>query len=99
MSKATSKPHKVKDMQAEYDFASMKGGVRGKYTQAYRAGHAVRIHQDDGTTLVQHFNLEEGAVVIEPDLREYFPDAEAVNTALRCLVPLMPRKRKAKVKA
>lgn len=25
-------------MRAEYDFASMKGGVRGKYVQRYRAG-------------------------------------------------------------
>jgi len=26
------------DMRPEYDFASMKGGVRGKYVRAYRAG-------------------------------------------------------------
>ena len=26
------------DMPAEYDFASMKGGVRGKYAAQYRAG-------------------------------------------------------------
>ena len=26
------------DIQAEYDFASMKGGVRGKYADRYRAG-------------------------------------------------------------
>jgi hypothetical protein len=25
-------------MRAEYDFAAMKGGVRGKYTSRYRAG-------------------------------------------------------------
>ena len=25
-------------MRAEYDFASMKGGVRGKYAKQYRAG-------------------------------------------------------------
>ena len=25
-------------MRPEYDFASMKGGVRGKYTKQYRAG-------------------------------------------------------------
>jgi len=28
----------VNGMRAEYDFASMKGGVRGKYTKRYRAG-------------------------------------------------------------
>lgn len=28
----------VNDMLPEYDFASMKGGVRGKYAAQYRAG-------------------------------------------------------------
>jgi hypothetical protein len=28
----------VTDMRPEYDFASMKGGVRGKYVKKYRAG-------------------------------------------------------------
>ena len=28
----------VNDMRPEYDFASMKGGVRGKYAKRYRAG-------------------------------------------------------------
>lgn len=26
------------DLRPEYDFASMSGGVRGKYAEAYRAG-------------------------------------------------------------
>lgn len=103
MSTATSKPTPAvaadSDLRAEYDFSQMTGGVRGKYAKAYRAGHTVKIHQDDGTTIVQHFKLEEGAVIIEPDVRPYFPDEEAVNTALRCLIPLMPKKRKPKVKA
>jgi hypothetical protein len=29
---------KDNDMRAEYDFAAMKGGVRGKYVSRYRAG-------------------------------------------------------------
>lgn len=28
----------IEDMRPEYDFASMKGGVRGKYVKRYRAG-------------------------------------------------------------
>jgi hypothetical protein len=32
-------------------------------------------------------------VYLEPDLREYFPNAEAVNKALRCLVPLLASKK------
>jgi len=27
-------------------------------------------------------------VYLEPDLREFFPNAESVNKALRCLLPL-----------
>lgn len=86
------------DMRSEYDFKSMTGGVRGKYYKAYRAGHTVKIHKADGTTLVQHFKLEDGAVMLEPDVREYFPNSEAVNKTLRCLIPLMAEKHRAKVK-
>lgn len=86
------------DMLPEYDFASMTGGVRGKYYHAYRAGHTVKVHKADGTTAVQYFRLEDGAVMLEPDVREYFPDSAAVNMALRCLIPLLPKKRRAKGK-
>jgi uncharacterized protein YdiU (UPF0061 family) len=82
------------DMLPEYDFASMKGGVRGKYYKAYREGHTVEIHKADGTTSVQYFRLEDGAVMLEPDVREYFPDSEAVNRALRALIAIAPRGRK-----
>ena len=103
MGKATSKRHKTAltppEMRAEYDLAALKGGVRGKYYQDYRAGHTVKIDREDGTTVIQHFELKDGAVMLEPDVREYFPDSAAVNTALRCLIPLMPKKRKTKVKA
>lgn len=87
------------EMRSEYDFASMSGGVRGKYYKAYRAGHTVTIHKANGTTTVQHFTLQDGAVMLEPDVRQYFPDSEAVNNALRCLIPLLPKKRKTRVKA
>ncbi|HEY89566.1 MAG TPA: hypothetical protein G4N98_07520 [Thermoflexia bacterium] len=101
MKKGTSKQANLEndDMRSEYDFASMEGGVRGKYYKAYRAGHTVKIHQSDGTTTVQHFTLEEGAVLLEPDVRDYFPDSESVNAALRSLIMLIPQKRRAGVKA
>jgi hypothetical protein len=86
------------DVRPEYDFKSMKGGVRGKYYKAYRAGHTVKIHKADGTTIVQHFRLEDGAVLLEPQVREYFPDSEAVNNALRGLIALLPKKHGTKVK-
>ena len=86
------------EMHPEYDFTNLAGGVRGKYYKAYRAGHTVKIHKADGTTLVQHFKLEDGAVMLEPKVREYFSSSEAVNKALRCLIPLMPKKRRVKTK-
>lgn len=78
-------------MRAEYDFS---GGVRGKHAAAYHQGHTVTIHKKDGTTIVQNFKLEEGAVVLAPDVREYFPDAESVNNALRTLISIAPKSRK-----
>ncbi len=99
MKKAMSKSKKGNkdDMQSEYDFKSMTGGVRGKYYKSYRTGHTVKIKKANGTTLVQLFKLEEGTVSIEPDLRKCFPDSGSVNKAIRCLTPLLPKKRKAKV--
>ncbi len=82
------------DMLPEYDFS---GGVRGKHYKAYRRGHTVRIRKADGSVAVQHFTPEEGAVILEPDVREYFPDSESVNNALRSLIMLIPRKKKAAI--
>lgn len=79
-------------MLPEYDFAR---GVRGKHHVAYREGHTVEIHKAEGTTDVRYFTLEDGAVVLEPDVRQYFPDSDAVNKALRTLISLVPEKRKA----
>lgn len=88
----TRRPEEERDdMLPEYDFTGKKG-VRGKYYQAYRQGHTVIIGEDDGTVSVRYFTLEDGAVMLEPDVREYFPDSEAVNAALRSLIALVPRK-------
>lgn len=73
------------DMREEYDFSTMKG-ERGKYYQAYRKGHTVLIHKENGDVEVHYFTLEDGAVLLEPDVRRYFPDSEAVNRALRGLI-------------
>jgi hypothetical protein len=45
-------------MRPEYDFKNMKGGARGKYYKAYRAGHTVKIHKADGTTEVHYFKRD-----------------------------------------
>lgn len=88
---SNKKPKAKPDMLPEYDFTG-KQGVRGKYYQAYRQGHTVQIVQSDGTLTTQYFTLEEGAVMLEPDVKQYFPDSDAVNRALRVLITAVPAK-------
>lgn len=78
------------EMEPLYDFS---GGVRGKHAQAYGLGYQVIIHKEDGTTEVQEFTLPEGAIMLDPDVRPYFPDAESVNRALRGLIQLIPHQQ------
>lgn len=80
------------DMLPEYDFTD---GIRGKHYKAYREGHTVKIHQADGSVAMHSFGLNEGAVLLEPAVQEYFPDSESVNQALRSLIALIPQKRSA----
>ena len=91
----TEEPTTIEDMRPEYDFSTMKGGVRGKYCKAYREGYKVVVHKEDGTDSVQYFKLEDGAVMLEPDVRKYFPTSGAVNKALRSLIEIIPVKRSA----
>ena len=70
-------------MRAEYDFST---GVRGKHYKAYRQGHLVKVEKQDGSTEVHYFALEEGSVMLDPDIRQHFPDSESVNKALRSLI-------------
>ena len=93
MKKATSKPHStVKDRYAEYDFSR---GMRGKHAQALEQGYTIEIHQPDGTTLIEQVQPAPGVVLLDPDIREYFPDSQSVNDALRALIKLIPAQRKA----
>jgi hypothetical protein len=80
-------------MKKEYDFIGVSG-VRGKYHKAYRKGHTVTVHNDDGTATVQYFTQEDGAVMLEPDVRKYFSTPEAVNKALRMLISVFPEKNR-----
>ncbi|KAF0107274.1 MAG: hypothetical protein FD146_1752 [Anaerolineaceae bacterium] len=73
-------------MRPEYDFT---GGTRGKHYRAMQAGYKIAIYQADGTTVVKEMPPAQGVVVLEPDVRAFFPDSEAVNTALRSLIDLM----------
>ncbi len=82
-------------MRTEYDFSA---GVCGKHYKAMQAGYTITIHKADGTTVVKDVMPKEGAVVIEPDIRAYFPDSESVNKTLRCLITLLSKKRRTKAK-
>ena len=66
---------------------------RGRYYDALQQGHSVRIREEDGTTTIQHYQLDEGTVMLDPDVREYFPDAKSVNAALRSLIALIPARQ------
>jgi hypothetical protein len=83
-------PAEDDDMLPEYDFS---GGERGKHYQARQKGYTIKIHKRDGTTLVQHITRA-GDITLEPDVREYFPNSQAVNHALRTLIALFPEQRK-----
>lgn len=69
------------EMRSEYDFSGKKG-VRGKYYQAIKDGYMTIVHKTDGSTET----TETKPIFLEHDLRERFPNSQAVNKALRELV-------------
>ena len=73
-------------MRAEYDFSQAE---RGKFYRPLDKGYTVHVKQSDGTETVKHYTLAEGAVLLEPDVRAYFPDSQSVNEALRSLIQLV----------
>lgn len=90
MKKKPSRTPKAQNgIRAEYDFS---GGVRGKHYKSRRLGYIVRIHKADGTNEVREIDRE-GSVVLEADVRKYFPNSKAVNRALRTLIELFPQSR------
>ncbi|HYA42815.1 MAG TPA: hypothetical protein VEF34_16035 [Syntrophobacteraceae bacterium] len=97
MKKASTKEARKDDdgVRSEYDFT---GGTRGKHYRAMQAGYTITVHKPDGETLVKEVSPRKGLVVLAPDVQKYFPDSESVNTALRSLIKLIPRKRAEGVK-
>lgn len=61
------------EMRPEYDLSQLKGVVRGKYVERYKAG----------TNLI----------LLESDVHAAFPDAGAVNEALRLLMRVARRQK------
>ena len=77
------------------DYAAGCQRMRGmSWARQYQRGHTVKVNKTDGTTVIQHFKLEDGAVVLAPDVREYFSDADSVNQALRTIIGLIPQRRR-----
>ncbi|HLY31643.1 MAG TPA: hypothetical protein VKQ36_11480 [Ktedonobacterales bacterium] len=76
-------------MADEYDFS---GGVQGKHAHAYRRGYTIQVKKADGSIETRGFVLPDGAILLDPDVRAYFPDSQAVNRALRGLIQLIPQK-------
>ncbi|MCI0418491.1 MAG: hypothetical protein L0387_05565 [Acidobacteria bacterium] len=88
MKKASAKITRyASGMRREYDFA---GGVRGKHYHALQAGYTITIHRADGITVVKEVKPTAGAIILEPELRKYFPNSESVNATLRSLIKLIP---------
>lgn len=78
------------EMLPKYDFSS-KDYSQGKYHKKFQKGYSVKIRNKNGTISEQHFTLEDGAVLLEPDVKQYFPDSNSVNKALRCLIPIISK--------
>ena len=81
--KTSKKTNEVREMREEYDFSR---GVRGKHFEAYRKGHTVKIGKRDESVEVYYFTQEDGAIMLDPDVKSHFPDSKSVNKALRSLI-------------
>jgi len=89
--KKTNRTDTSDDMPPEYALDGKKG-VRGKYAKALKQGYSIRIANEDGTVTVRQFVPRENTVVLDPDVKAYFPDSKSVNQALRSLIELIPEK-------
>jgi hypothetical protein len=95
MKEAASRRGRAKNdaVRPECDFS---GGVRGKHFRAMQAGYTIAVREADGMTVVTNVMPKTNAVLLEPDVQAHFPASKSVNKALRCLIPLLPKKRRAK---
>ena len=83
----TTKKKKNEEMRAEYDFSKAE---RGKFYRPLDKGYTAHVTKNNGT-VVNHYMLAEGTVLLAPDVLEYFPDSESVNEALRSLIQLIDK--------
>lgn len=59
----------------------------------------MRINKADGSVEVKNYTIEDGAVILAPDVQRYFPDSDSVNEALRCLIPIVSKRRQTRAKS
>jgi len=71
MKKKTNDKNQVDELRSEYDFASMKGGVRGKYVDRYRAGTNLALLEPE---VAQAFPTDQA---VNEALRTILKSAEA----------------------
>lgn len=84
----TTSEDQARDIAPEYDFSH---GKRGKHAAAYLRGYTIVVRSSDGSEETRTVAFPEGVVALDPDVRVYFPDSEAVNRALRGLIALAPK--------
>ena|SRR5258708_5232912 len=83
MKKKTAKSEPQAGLRREHHLPKRKGAVRGKYPACYRAG---TFSYPGNANLRLAFRTGTNLVLLSPDVAEYFPDEQSVNTALRTLI-------------
>lgn len=76
------------DLLPEYDLSTVE---RGTGYRPLASGYSVTVHKSDGSTEVREVGPLKDAIYLEADVREYFPDSESVNKALRTIITLFPK--------
>jgi hypothetical protein len=77
------------DMLPEYDFS---GARRGEVYRSLSGGYTIREEHPDGSVTITRVDPSDDAIVLEPDVKAYFPDSESVNRALRTIITLFPQR-------
>jgi hypothetical protein len=84
-------------LRPDYELSTLKQvGERGRHAKARRDGYTTVVEHANGSKIISHYQVHPGAVVFDADVRAYFPDSEAVNTALRGLIRLIPKRKSRK---
>jgi hypothetical protein len=76
------------DIRDEYDFSA------GERHVAYRSldrGYTIREERADGTVLETQVPPRGEVIILDGDVRKYFPDSDSVNRALRSIIALFPK--------